>query len=173
METQSKNISNLRQLLEEECIRLINSEIQLRNNLPDWVSKDNNIPLKLILHRYLDRIDDHINYINKFLEEDQISCLSHNDSVMQASIGQINDKITCCNAIQLKDLCLLSGIQTINHYKISLYRSVANLANILGMESATKYFHIAQQNENKIDEELSSLATLEINDKALATIPLN
>jgi ferritin-like metal-binding protein YciE len=77
-----------------------------------------------------------------------------------------------CSDAEVKDACLLSSIQEINHYKISAYGTAAAFASTLGMDATAQVFRKAEVNEKQIDDRLSQLAAFEINLKARAPIVL-
>jgi ferritin-like metal-binding protein YciE len=91
---------------------------------------------------------------------------------MQAFIEDSNEKINSCADPEVKDACLLSCIQAINHYKISIYGTAAAFANELDMENFASFFHESEVNEKQIDDRLSQLAEHEINLKAKTVISL-
>lgn len=52
------NISCLRQLLDEDSSRLISGEVELKNSLSDWMSKNGSLQLKNLMHQYLEKSND-------------------------------------------------------------------------------------------------------------------
>ena len=91
---------------------------------------------------------------------------------MFAFIEEINEKLLQCIDNEVKDACLLAGIQGINHYKISIYGTAAAFTSDLGMEEFSVLFHEAEVNEKQIDDRLSQLALFEVNKNARAPIVL-
>lgn len=88
-------------------------------------------------------------------------------------IEETNEKLVNCTCLQVKDACLLEGIQSINHFKISAYGTAAAFAGAVGLDKSEEKFYQAMQDEQIIDEGLSHLAAHDINVKALAPIALN
>lgn len=166
------NISCLRQLLDEDSSRMISGEAKLKSSLPDWMIKTNAPRLKNILHRYIDLVEEHLHSLTHFFEDEQLRSMSSSNSVIEAMIADINEKLRDCTCPQISDAALLAGVQTINHYKISIYGTAAAFADAIGLDSAAEVFHRAQSNEKDIDEQLSHLAGHEINVKALAPLVL-
>lgn len=171
-EVKNPAITTLHDLLDYDASKFTNAEIQLRHVLPDWIRLTSNLKLIEVLQKYLALVSLHIENFNKFFETEEISSLSTTNRIMHACIEEINEKITYCTDHEVKDACLLAGIQGINHIKISTYGTGAAFARMLGNEKAAKIFHDAEVNEKQIDDRLTQLAEFEINKKARSPLTL-
>jgi ferritin-like metal-binding protein YciE len=100
-------------------------------------------------------------YIKSELEE-----IMHELQFLLNRIEEAEEKINNCTNPFLKDACMLSTVQNINHYKISTYGTAAAFANTLGKSKTAVLFHECEVNEKQIDDRLSQLAEFEINKKA-------
>ena len=111
--------------------------------------------------------------MESFFEEEEIISLSLTNRIMQAFIEESNEKINNCADTEVRDACLLAGIQAINHYKISIYGTAAAFAKELGLDKYAAVFHESEVNEKQIDDRLSQLAEHEINQKSkkVGTLP--
>ncbi|MCQ6958740.1 DUF892 family protein [Mucilaginibacter aquariorum] len=167
------NISCLRRLLDEDGSRLISGETQLKTKLLEWINKDSSLAFKNLMHQYLDKVERHIQVLEGFCNEEQLNSISSVNRVVKALIEETDEKLANCTCPQVRDACLLSGIQSINHFKISAYGTAAAFAGATGLNTAEDWFYEAEQDERRIDESLSHLATHEINRKALAPVMLN
>ena len=112
----------------------------------------------------------HVQKMENFFAEEKILSLSLHNRIMQAFIEEVNEALTKCADAEIKDACLVAGLQAINHLKISEYGTAVAFANTLEMEKQAAIFHEAEINEKQIDDRLSQLATHEINPKAKAPI---
>ena len=168
MAENNSHLASLHNLLDYDASKFTSAEIQLKHSLPEWISKANSLKLKAVLQKYLDLVQQHVQKMEGFFEEEKISSLSLNHRVMQAFIEETEEKLSNCSDPDVKDACLLAGIQAINHFKISTYGTAAAFANTLGMENQAAVFHEAEVNEKQIDDRLSQLAEHEINIKAKA-----
>ncbi|MEJ6981883.1 DUF892 family protein [Pedobacter sp. P351] len=168
----NSHISTLHNLIDYDISRFISAEVQLKNSIPEWMVKASSLQLKNVLQKYLNFVQQHVERLEDFFEEEKIDSLSLNNPLMQAYINDTNEKISICTHIEVKDACLLSCIQAINHFKISTYGTAAAFANALGMEKSAAIFHEAEINEKHIDDRLSQLAEHEINFKAKSPIVL-
>ncbi|WP_026898267.1 YciE/YciF ferroxidase family protein [Daejeonella oryzae] len=172
MADNNSTLANLHNLLDYDASKFISAEVQLKHSLPEWTSKASSLKLKAVLQKYLDYVQEHIQKMEDFFEEEKISSLSLTNRVMHAFIEDAEEKLSFCADPDVKDACLLASIQGINHFKISAYGTAAAFANTLGMDKKATVFHEAEVNEKQIDDRLSQLAEHEINQKAKATIIL-
>jgi ferritin-like metal-binding protein YciE len=167
-----QSISCLRQLLDEDTSRMISAELQLKNSISGWVSKENSVPLKMLMHDYLDVVEKHIRQLEIFCEEERIDFHNLSNRVMNAYIVEADEKLSACTCPDVKDACLLAAIQGINHFKISVYGTAASFASAVRLQKAGVLFHQAELDEKEMDERLSYLAEHELNRKATTTITL-
>ena len=172
MKENNPTITNLHHLLDYDARRFTSAEIHLRNQLPIWRDQSNSLKLKTVLQKYFDFIELHINKLEEFFVDENISSLSLSNRIMKAIIEETNEKLSICTDPEVKDACLLAGIQSINHFKISTYGTAAAFAKSLGMEKYAVVFHEAEVNEKQIDDRLTQLAEYEINIKANAPFVL-
>lgn len=166
------NITTLHNLLDYDVLKFARAEIQLKNSLPEWINIAGSLQLKTVLQKYFDFVQQHIQKIEAFFKEEQISSLNLTNRIMQAFIEEANEKLSNCADSEVRDACLLASVQAINHFKISTYGTAAAFANALGMEKQAAIFHEAEVKEKQIDDRLSQLAEHEINRKAKTPIVL-
>jgi|CXWL01.1.fsa_nt_gi ferritin-like metal-binding protein YciE len=167
------SIVTLHELLDFDARKFTNAEVQLQHSLPIWINKSTSVKLKEVLLKYQDYVALHIEKLDMFFVAEDISSLSTMNRIMHAFIEEIGDKLNYCMDNEVKDACLLAGIQGINHFKISSYGTAAAFAKTLGMDKAAEIFHEAEVNEKQIDDRLSQLAEFEVNKKARAPISIS
>ena len=172
METNG-NISCLRQLLDEDSNRLMSGEVQLKNSILGWISNDCEPTLKMIMRHYLDLIERHVRQLEAFCEQEQLLLLPGNNRIIMAFSDEVDEKLLNCSCQEVRDACLLAGIQAIAHFKISAYGTAAAFAWAAGQDKAAALFHRAEADEKSIDDELSRLARYRINTKAIAPLVLS
>lgn len=163
-------LTTLQHLLDADIRKFTAAEIQLKGKLPEWIQVATSLKLKAILEKYLDFVTRHIETADNFLMEEKVSSLSLPSRIMEALTRETDEKLMNCADAAIRDACLITCIQTINHFKISAYGTAAAFANTLGMEKAAKIFHEAEINEKHIDDRLSQLAEHEINEHARTSI---
>lgn len=173
MKVHNPTIANLHHLLDYDARRFATAEIHLRNQLPLWRDHANSLMLKTVLHKYSEFIELHISRLEEFFVEEQINSMSLSNRVMKAFIEETDEKLSICSDPQVRDACLLAGVQSINHFKMSTYGTAAAFSKALGMDKYASVFHEAEANEKQIDDRLSQLAENEINSKAKAPFVLH
>ncbi len=166
------SIVTLNDLLDFDGRKFISAEIQLKKILPQWINQASAVKLKNVLQKYLDFVEQHIKNMETFYEEEHVNSLSLHNKIMEGYIEETEDKLHTCMDSAIKDACLLAGIQSINHFKISIYGTAAAFADLLSLEKSSVVFHQASVNEKQIDDRLTQLAQFEINSKAKAPIEL-
>jgi ferritin-like metal-binding protein YciE len=170
MAENNKTINTLQDLLDYNAGRFTSGEIQLKKSLTEWIKRAASLQLKTVLEKYYDFVEQHVQKMESFFEDEKVLSLSLHNRLMQAFIEDVNEALSKCSDGEVKDACLVAGLQSINHLKISEYGTAAAFANTLDMEKQAAIFHEAEINEKQIDDRLSQLAAHEINPKAKAPI---
>ena len=165
-----QSINTLQDLLDYNAGKFTSGEIQLKKSLSEWIKSAASLQLKAVLEKYYDFVEQHVQKMESFFEEEKILSLSLHNRIMQAFIEEVNESVSKCADAEIKDACILAGLQAINHLKISEYGTAAAFANTLEMEKQAAIFHEAEINEKQIDDRLSQLAAHEINPKAKSPI---
>lgn len=165
-------INTLHNLIDYDISEFLSAEVELKNSLPKWIEQANSFQLKRALQKYLDFVDQHIESIGAFINERQIMMTRESNPVMLALIKDLDERLSYCTNVAVKDACLLGGIQGIIHYKISIYGTASAFAGLLELTKDTAIFYEAEINEKHIDDLLSQLAIYEINNKAKSAIAL-
>ena len=165
-------ITNLHHLLDYDARQFTSAEIQLKYILNEWITRAGSLKLKIVLQKYVDLVQQHVQKLEGFFEAEQISSLSTSNKVMRSFIEEAEAKLNICTDSEVRDACLLASVQSINHFKISLYGTAAAFAKELNMARFASFFHEAEINEKQIDDRLSQLAEHEINIRAKAPIVL-
>ena len=173
MKETTESIVTLHNLLDYDAHKFTSAEIQLKKALTNWINTASSFKLKIMLQKYLDFVEEHIQKIEKIIIEEEIKTMSVNNKIMQAFVEETEEKLDTCKDSEVKDACLLAAVQTINHYKISMYGTAAAFAKELGMDKIAALFHTSEVVEKQIDEKLSHLAQHEINKKAKSAILLH
>lgn len=165
-------LSSLHDLLYLEASRMLDAELVLLKQLNVWTDSCFSLKLKNILHKYAEVIGKNITGIENFSGEEDSSSIPLENRAIAALVADINEKLLYCNDSEIKDACLLAGIQSINHLKISVYGTAAAFAKIVATETDAAFFHEAEAREKQVDDRLSQLAEFEINQKARTPVVL-
>lgn len=166
----NQSISKLQDLLDYDVRQFTCAEIELKKSLLKWANETASVKLKNALQKYVDFIQEHVEKLEVFIEEEKITSINLTNHIMMAFIEEAEEKLSNCTHAEVKDACLVACIQMINHFKISAYGTAASFAKALGLEKQAAVFHEAEVNEKQIDDRLSQLAEHEINEKARTPI---
>jgi ferritin-like metal-binding protein YciE len=166
MTENNQAITNLHNLLDYDAGKFTSAEAELKNSLQEWIGIAESLQLKIVLRKYLDFVQENLQKMEDFFIEENINTISVNNHVMQAFIKEADEKLKSCRDAAIKDAAILASIQTINHFKISMYGTAAAFANALDMQKHAAVFHEAEVKEKQVDDRLSQLAEHEINAKA-------
>jgi ferritin-like metal-binding protein YciE len=82
-------------------------------------------------------------------------------------IKEINNLVKRCESKNVRDAAIISSLQRINHYEISVYGSLRTFAEELGHGDLSESIQKSLEEEKKIDLKLTKLATERINEKAM------
>jgi len=173
MTNQSAQIVTLHNLFDMDIHKFTSGEIQLKQALNNWIHTASSLKLKSTLQKYLDFVEEHIQKIEKVIIEEDIKSMSVTNRIMKALIEDAAEKLEACQDNEVKDACLLAAVQSINHYKISMYGTAAAFAKELEMDKVATLFHTSEVAEKQIDDRLSQLAEHEINRHARTAILLH
>ncbi len=136
---------SLDQLLHYDACKFTSAELQLNKSLPQWILKSHSSKLKTILSSYLRYVSDQLRKMEQFLEEENISIFNMHvcNRVMEveAFIDETNEKLDNCEDPEVRDACLITCVQEINHYKLSAYGSAAEFARVLAMPKHATIFY--------------------------------
>ncbi len=166
-----RTIVSLHDLLVLDSRKLAEAESWLEKAIPAWSAKAASARLKEVLIEYL--VSIHRNKAameNFFINESAAIPITASSDVIRSFIEEINHKLQACADPEIADACLLSSIQEINHYKISMYGTAASFANTLGLNLAAGVFYKAENDEKDIDFLLTQLAERTINEIAKAPL---
>lgn len=165
------NINSLQDLLDLNTSQFSSAEIELKRKLLEWANIASSMQLKMIMKKYISFTSQHLQRMDTFLEQEKILSVNSSNPIMLAFIKLIDEKLEACKNPEIKDACVLAGVQSICHFKISSYGTAAAYAKLIGQEEFARVFYESEVNEKHIDDELTQLASYEINTNALS--PLN
>lgn len=166
MENQSHTLINLSNLFRNDASKFNSAEIQLKNSLQEWIGIADSPKLKDVLQKYLVLIQKHLDNLEAFFTDEEMTDINTKNRVMEACIIECDDKIESCLDKEVRDAGLLACVQLINHVKISTYGTAAAFAKVMQMDKYASIFYEAEINEKQIDNRLSQLAEFEINIRA-------
>jgi ferritin-like metal-binding protein YciE len=164
-------LNSLQDLLDLNTSQFSSAESELKTKLLEWANVASSMQLKMSLKKYIGFTIQHLQRMDAFLEQEKILSVDRTNTIMLAFISSIEEKLQACTTPEIKDACILAGVQSICHFKISSYGTAAAFARLVGLTEFANVFYESEVNEKHVDDELTQLAAYEINTNALT--PLN
>jgi ferritin-like metal-binding protein YciE len=161
-----ENITVLHNLLDYDFCRYLSAEMQLKNSIPAWIEHTSSLELRLIMSKYLNVVQQHLNKIRKFFDDEKMIPVSLANGLMAKYIEETNEKLIN-TALPERDACMLASLQHINRCKMSKYGVAATFANALALEAAAILFLELENNEKGIECRLFQLARPDISSFAV------
>lgn len=169
--TTEKKISGFNSYLDYEFSLFQDGELILKNALPGWILKTSTLELKTLLQHYHDIVKEHVKGMEFFFEENHDESMSSQSNyVMKALVEDIDHRLEKCIDHSIADVCIIAGIQIINHYKISGYGTLGAISEMLKKNKTGILFRKFENNEKLMDRQLTDLAMHGINQSAINAI---
>jgi len=165
-----KTIGTLHDLLIHDLRKVLDGEDQLILLLPDWIKKVKSSRLKLVLEQYVAYLKNHVEGIEKFFDRKKLMNFRVRNNLVRAFIDDVNEGLNDCSDSEIADVLLISSLQEIIHYKISVYGTISAFAATLDLDISSKEFYSNVKDEKDIDSRLSLLAEKELNPLARSPI---
>lgn len=148
----------LQELFVSELKDILNAERQIIAGLPEAIHAAESKELKQGLEKHLketlvqvDRLEKVFHMINE--EPQEVPC-----EAMQGLIEEVKDSIQEHAKSPLRDAALISKLQRIEHYEISVYGTLRTFAKELGLDKAKKLLEQTLDEESNADKDLTKIA---------------
>lgn len=162
------SVKTLENLFVETLKDIYYAEKKLVGALPKMAKKATSPELKSAIQGHLEETKVHVERIEQIFEAmDKRAvgkkCLAIEGILDEAEevTGEIDDK-------EVLDVAIISSGQTVEHYEIARYGTLAAWASRLGMENAEVLLNATLEEEKAADAKLSSIAEATVNQRAAA-----
>lgn len=122
------------------------------------------------LRQYIVDVERHTKMLQALCQQEEINVPRAANRIIKSIVEEVNEKMSACSCNEVKDACLVSGLQLINHFKVRAYGTGATYAESAGLEDMASILYKASVDERYMDEELTHLAIHEINKKAMTPL---
>jgi ferritin-like metal-binding protein YciE len=153
-----KTLISLQDLLAYESGRFLLTEITLKNNLGYLVNQVDSLELKMLLEHYQKMVDQHLQSIQKINQDNQTGAGTISKPIIQSFLDEIHEKMNKCADHAVMDACILTGVQGITQFKMSAYHTASQFAGELNMNSYSKAFEQAGEDEKEMEGRLAKLS---------------
>lgn len=156
----------------QEVKEIYASEMEIVNHLPTIISSAHSKELKETLSNYLNEVKLHLNSIEKCCSEFQVNLIDARCTTTLDILKEAQELINACENSPVRDAAIIAVIQSLQHYKMSLYGTARTFARHLNINKAMDLFQRALNNEGEADRSLTRLAeggifTTGINEEAV------
>ncbi|NGN44111.1 ferritin-like domain-containing protein [Mesorhizobium sp. CGMCC 1.15528] len=159
----SKDIKTLDDLFVHTLQDIYYAEKQIEKALPKMIDKATNADLKVGFQKHLQETKGHIERVEQVFEMHGVTAKGVNcpaiDGILEEAdevSGDIDDK-------QVLDAALIASAQTVEHYEITRYGTLAAWAKQLGRDDCAAVLVKNLREEEATDKKLTTLAEGNIN----------
>lgn len=117
-----------------------------------------NEELKQLLEQHREETEGQIERLEKVFEMLEVKARGTTSDAIQGINEEAKELMEDANDGPTRDLCILAGIQAVEHYEISRYGTMMAWAEALGHKDAVKLLGETLKEEQATDEKLSKLA---------------
>ena len=145
---------------------LHSAERQLVTALPKMAKKASSNELREAIENHLDQTREHVERLNKILEDLQLSPGRHKCKAMEGLIEEADEILKAEGLDSVRDAAMIGSAQRVEHYEIAGYGTARTYAEMLGHAEAAQLLQQTLDEEKEADELLSGLALSSVNVEA-------
>jgi ferritin-like metal-binding protein YciE len=159
-------MNNLEQLFEETLRDIYYAEKAILKNLPKMAKKASSEDLAAAFDMHIDETEGHVERLEQIFEMIGKAPRGKRCPAMDGLAEEAAEIMQEAKDEIVRDAGMLAAAQSVEHYEISRYGTLAAWAEKLGMKDAVKLLETTLQEEKDTDLKLSKLAMSEINVEA-------
>jgi ferritin-like metal-binding protein YciE len=159
-------MKNLEQLFEETLRDIYYAEKAILKNLPKMAKKASSEDLATAFESHVDETEVHVERLEKIFDMIGKAPRGKRCPAMDGLAEEAAEVMQEAKDDTVRDAGMLAAAQSVEHYEISRYGTLAAWAEKLGMSDAAKLLETTLQEEKDTDLKLSELALSEINVEA-------
>lgn len=160
-------LENLEKLFVHELKDLYSAETQLVEALPKMAKAANHAKLKKAFEEHLVETRNHVSRLESIFKGLDFQPGGHRCEAMVGLIKEGEEMVKADAEPEVRDAGLIACAQRVEHYEIAAYGTSVALAMKLGMEEVASTLRETLEEEGKADRDLTHLAELVINFKAM------
>ncbi len=150
-------LNRLKDLFVAEIHDLYDAEQRLTRALPRLAEAAASPPLKSALEEHLLETEQHVNRLREILSALGLRPERETCSPMKCLIAEGDDAASADGNPHLKDAAIIAAAQRVEHYEISSYRTVRNLARYLGRQEVVRLLQQTLDEEAACEEKLTRI----------------
>ncbi len=159
-------MNNLEQLFEETLRDIYYAEKAILKNLPKMAKKASSEDLAAAFESHVDETEVHVERLEEIFEMIGKAPRGKRCPAMDGLAEEAAEVMQEAKDDTVRDAGMLAAAQSVEHYEMSRYGTLAAWAEKLGMSDAVKLLEATLEEEKATDLKLSKLAVSEINVEA-------
>lgn len=158
MKVFSANLDNLRKLYVNQLQKLLSTENQIMEALPQMIDKAMDVQLRQAFQSHMQETRLHAQRLEEILGEEGGEAKNVKCKVMAALATEAEDMITDAADESVRDAALISAAQRVEHYEIACYGAVRRWAQLLGEQGHAELLDKTIREEGHADHLLTEIA---------------
>jgi ferritin-like metal-binding protein YciE len=155
---ENKNNEKLKNLLISELRDIYSAEQQIVEALPEAISAADNDELRKALDKHLNETRNQVKRLEKIFSMLNASAEGESCEAMEGLISEVKECIQKHEKGSLRDAALISKIQRIEHYEISVYGTMRTFAKELSLSDIKSLLQETLDEEGAADKALTKIA---------------
>lgn len=161
-------VRNLQDLFEETLKDLYFVENKLVKTLPKMAAKANSPDLKQAIESHLAETETHVQRLEQVFQLLGKSAQAKTCEALEGLIKEAEEVTGEIEDAETLDAAIISSAQTVEHYEIARYGTLACWAAELGNTEVTELLEQTLEEEKAADEKLTTIAEDAVNQRAAA-----
>ncbi len=161
-------VKTLNDLFMETLKDIYYAEKKLVKTLPKMAKKASSPSLKGAIEAHLSETEIHVERLEEIFQSLGKKPVAKKCEALEGILKEADEVTSEIEDRETLDAAIISSAQTVEHYEIARYGTLACWARLLGMETAENLLQNTLDEERDADHKLSSLAEGSINQKAAA-----
>lgn len=157
-----KNIDTMQDLLITQLQDVYSAEQQILEALPKMEEEATAIELKRAFADHNNETREQKNRLETIFNMLDMKAKAHKCKAMEGLLKEGEEMIARKGSAMAKDAGLIAAAQRVEHYEISAYRTLHELAQRCGEEEIAKILKNTLDEENAADERLSKIARTQL-----------
>jgi ferritin-like metal-binding protein YciE len=158
-----KEITKLEDVLALELQNLYNGELSLKEKLEKIIPDTDHGPLQEILKKYAESSTNKRLKLDRMFSYLMVVPVSHSNVIMNKLVDEAIQRTKHSLSDKIKALVLISGLQKINCFKMTAYRTALMYALEVELDTVADLLHEIIEWERKTDKSLAELYLKEFN----------
>ena len=161
-------VKTLHDLFHETLKDIYYAEKKLVKTLPKMAKKASAPELKKAIEGHLKETEGHVGRLEEVFEAMDKRLVAKKCEALEGLLKEADEVMAEIEDAETRDAAIISSAQTVEHYEMARYGTLAAWARELGMDGAAKLLEATLSEERAADEKLSGVANYPVNHRAAA-----